>query len=287
MLTDHPILKGTMPKAWHEEVWRANPSGDLDAASHEVVPKAKLVVDETDTVLATVSKRHTLVQNRELVSALEMAADRCNLDVQPIVGQYRRGRSVYEFTVPALDMRPLGDPSKTVPKIRLTNDHTGAGGLKVASGWYRLICSNGLTIGTVSHQKTIRHTGEIDVFGFVEEALTRIQDEFDTQRILAETLSQTPHHFAGLDDDRKDNVRYVEDSDNHTPSLVDQILADTAERYDSYLRNAIRENRREMGDNLWALAQAVAETSTHRMPGANADAWATRQLNRIRPLALV
>jgi len=282
MLTDHPKLKGTMPKAWHEEVWRANPSGDLDAASHEVVPKAKLVVDETDTVLGTVSNRHTIVQNRELVSALEVAADRCNIDVEPLVGRYRRGRATYEFHVPTLDMRPFGDPSKTTPRITLVNDHSGTGGLKVLSGWYRLVCTNGLTIGTVLHQNTVRHTGEIDVLGFVQAAVEKIQDEFEVQGLLARNLWAERHHFVGAEKPREEAVKRVSDPDKYTPTLVDQIIADTSARYDSYLRTAMHENRREIGDNLWALAQAVSQTSTHRMPGANADAWATRQLNRIR-----
>ena len=282
MLTDHSLLSGKMPSAWHEEVWRRNPSQDLDQAEYELVPKSRLVVDETDNVLGTVSNRHTLVQNRDLLSALDVAAEHLGLQVTPLSSSYRRGKGVYEFHLPELDMQPLGDQSKTTPRVTLKNDHTGTGGLRVLSGWYRLICANGMTIGTVSHRNTVRHTGEIDVWGFVRDALTAVRDEFDVQRLLAENLSHARHQFYGVDDDRETNVERVREGQ---PSLVDLIMADTAERYDAYLRKAMRENQHGIGNNLWALTQAVSQTSTHRMPGANADAWATRQLNRIRQFA--
>jgi hypothetical protein len=144
--------------------------------------------------------------------------------------------------------------------------------------------------GKLSHQRTLRHVGEIDVYGFVCEAVAKVRDEFDKHRILAEALAAERHHMSGVNVDRDVNLRRVADSREggplaNTATLVDQIMADTAERYDNYLRTAIRENERDMGSNLWALTQAVSQTSTHRMPGMNADAWATRQLNRIRQFA--
>lgn len=285
MLTEHKKLEGMMPKAWHEDVWRANPSGDLDAASHEIVPKARLVVDETDTVLATVSNRHTLVQNRDFISALDVAASRLGLTVEPIRADYRNGKARYSFQIPELTMQVDRDPSKTSAKLDLRNDHGGTGGLGVESGYWRWRCVNGLIVGSISHAATMRHTGEIDVLGFVSAALEKVADEFAVHELIAQRLPHTPHHFIGVDRPREDVLKRVAEPDVFTPTLVDEILADTAKRYDEYLRQVMLDNRQEMGDNLWALAQAVSQTSTHRMPGQNADAWATRQLNRIRQVA--
>jgi hypothetical protein len=109
---------------------------------------------------------------------------------------------------------------------------------------------------------------------FVTPALLKLQDRFETERIVAEALAQQ-----------------AQDKE-----LVEQIVASAADRYEGDIRRAVRENAREMGSNLWSLSQAVAEISTHRMQlrangetrtgfNAAADTWATANYNRIRQYA--
>ena len=286
MLTDHEMLAGKMPKAWHETLFRAIPDQmeGTAFAGYEEVKKAQAVLDESDTVIGVVSGRHTIVDNREFLSALDMAANVHGLTVEPTAATYRNGRARYSFQIPELTMQVTNDPSKTSAKLDLRNDHGGTGGLGIDAGFWRWRCTNGLIAGKLSHQRTVRHVGEIDVFQFVAEAVAKVRDEFEVHRIMAETLAGESHYMYGVDADRKQNLAAV-NGDKTTPSLVDQIMADTSERYDNYLRTAIRENQLDMGSNLWALTQAVSQTSTHRMPGMNADQWATRQLNRIRTFA--
>ena len=286
MLTDHEMLTGKMPKAWHESLFRKTPD-EMEGtafAGFEEVKKAQAVIDESDTVIGVVSGRHTIVDNREFLSALDIAAGVHGLTVEPTSATYRNGRARYSFQIPELTMQVTGDDSKTSAKLDLRNDHGGTGGLGIDSGYWRWRCTNGMIAGKLSHQRTVRHVGEINVYQFVAEAVAKVKDEFEVHRILAETLAGERHYMYGVDARREQNLAAV-NGDKVNPSLVDQIMADTAERYDNYLRTAIRENQRDMGSNLWALTQAVSQTSTHRMPGMNADQWATRQLNRIRQFA--
>ena len=149
------------------------------------------------------------------------------------------------------------------------------------AGWFRMVCSNGMVIGEVAHQKRRRHVGEIDLYGFVQQAVHGIADRIATERLVLETLTTKalPVTSTAAILDRDGYAKLVKDG---STSPADAILADTADRYHKYLRDAVRESRLEVGDNAYALVNAITQTATHRMPGWTADEWASRQINRIK-----
>lgn len=280
MLTNHKVLEGKLFASWLETSKRENGEST----------RFKFVVDETDDVLAAVTSRYTLVQNRELVSALDMAASERNLDITPTRANYKNGHSMYKFQMPGMEFTAPGDPSVTKAGIILQNDYRGNGGLVIGAGLYRKACTNDLTIGRVAHVDTMRHVGKIDVYAFVSNALDALVSEFEVNRLLAETLANTPYRVATLPGSREAAQKEVKAAldANRVAELVTAILADTADRYHGALRTAIREDARDMGDNLWAVVQSVARVATHDMPAIEAaTTWATRQANRVREFANV
>lgn len=61
-----------------------------------------------------------------------------------------------------------------VPEIILTNSHDGTSAFQISAGLYRLVCSNGLTVGNDQMTVRQRHSGHIDdvlkgVFSVVDE----------------------------------------------------------------------------------------------------------------------
>lgn len=61
-----------------------------------------------------------------------------------------------------------------IPEIVLTNSHDGSSAFQISAGLYRLICSNGLTIGDDQMMVRQRHSGRIDdiiegVFSVIDE----------------------------------------------------------------------------------------------------------------------
>lgn len=61
-----------------------------------------------------------------------------------------------------------------VPEIVLTNSHDGTSAFQISAGLYRLVCSNGLTVGNNQMNVRQRHSGHIDdilegVFSVVDE----------------------------------------------------------------------------------------------------------------------
>jgi hypothetical protein len=299
MLTDHKTFEGTLVSAWDEPTYRRRdclPTHTSDGTRYEA-QRHRFIVDEQDAVLGVVSDRYKLVQNRDLVAALDLAASEVGVNVEPVKVWYSNGRSGYDFRCPDYVLRPRGDTSNTTGLIRLTNDYRGQGGVGFLSGWFRLVCTNGLVVGEIAHRQLYRHTGDIQelVYETMVANVRAFRDNFEVQRVIAETLGNadlppvSPQRWANLGDQTaaRNEVR-----DNPDTDLVNKLLADTAERYHQDLARAIRDNVSSIGRTYWALAQAVAEVATHRLqrrqngaPRArynpSADEWATRQLNRI------
>lgn len=276
-LTDSPKLQGSLVHAWTEPCARKievlDAHGNVTGSDHQD-ERFKFIVDETGTPLATVTDKYTLVTTRDFVSAVDLAAEELDINVTANSGQYANGRSYVKLELPDMELKINGDPSITKGTIDLQNDYRGGGSLKMLAGWFRLVCSNGMVVGEIASRDIKRHTGDIDLMAFVTPALLKVSERFEAERIVAETLAQQ-----------------AQDKE-----LVEQIVASAADRYEGDIRRAVRENSREIGNNLWALSQAVSEISTHRMQlrangeartgfNAAADTWATANYNRIRAFA--
>jgi len=275
MLTKHPKFEGKVVEAWTEPCYRAG--------GEET--RYKLVVDETDTPLGAVTDQYTLIRNADLLSAVEVASDIRGVRLDPLKGAYRSGKSVYHIMMPDYGYRVGADTSDTNPTIILRNDYRGGGGLKIQGGFFRVICTNGLIRGEIAHYSNIRHVGKIDLLHFVETAILKTVEMAEVNRLLAETLAgvRAPE-WSEIDQLTARELVLV------MPGLPEVIQADTADRYHGDLARAVRENTSAIGNNLWAIAQAVAEVATHRMQERHhynmaADEWAARQLQRIEAFA--
>jgi hypothetical protein len=298
-LTDHKMMEGKLVTAWTEPSYRRtdrlNEAGDLPNEVQHDESRFRFVVDELDHIIAGgLTEQYTLVQNREFISALDLAADERGLTLEPRKAVYRNGRGLYEFSVSSHRFQVVGDPSVTDGLIQLGNDYRGQGGLRIQSGWFRMICTNGVIAGVIAHKDTKRHVGEIDVYRFVATGLDRFVERFEVERLLAETLGKegyTPAYDALKIQSQADAKAILEVGDD----LLARILADTPDRYIADVQRAVCENQSAVGETLWGVIQAVSEIATHRMQEtatgdarANysfaADSWGSRQLELVRAL---
>jgi hypothetical protein len=87
-----------------------------------------------------------------------------------------------EFTKHMIRMRHVaGDASTAMAKpeaneIILINSHDGASSYQLLCGLFRYACSNGLVVGTVSHDIRVPHRGNVQ--GEVIEGAFRVLDDF-------------------------------------------------------------------------------------------------------------
>lgn len=68
----------------------------------------------------------------------------------------------------------LPQVGELIPEIVLTNSHDGSSAFQLSAGLYRLVCSNGLTVGANQFSVRQRHSGKVDdviegVFSLVDE----------------------------------------------------------------------------------------------------------------------
>ena len=293
-LTDHKIFEGKLVQAWTEPCYRMTDyPGEFRPTDYNR-ERFNFIVDEQDNALAVVTENYTLVQNRELISALDLAAEDLNLELEPHGARYDNGRGVYQFQVPELELDLKQDPSKSICTIQLHNDYRGSESLKLIIGWFRFACENLQLSSEVApglgEQATRRHVGEIPLYDWIFPRLAAVHDRFLAERLVAQILADTfvPKAYQ-LTRSREAATEAVKAGNAH---IIDRLIADTAERYQLDLLSTIRNNATNIGHNLWAIAQAVSEVATHRMQrtatgaprtryNAGADQWATRQYQRI------
>lgn len=260
MLVNHKALEGKLVHAWTEPTKREVADGGHEATRY------KFIVDESDHVLGTVSDRYKLVLNRELVAALDVAADAAGMRLEPAISPrhggaaYENGRSRYVFTADR-EFRVAGDSSALKPTVILKNSYRGNGGIRIEVGIFRVICTNGMIAGTVAYHNLARHVGGFDTYAFVEQAVAALDAEMEKARIEADRAA----------------AQIITAGDE----LLQRMLADTAQRYAPDLERAVRENTAELGQTEWAYMQAAAETATHRMQERSrfnmaADVWQSR-----------
>lgn len=62
-----------------------------------------------------------------------------------------------------------------VPEIVLLNSHDGTSAYRLISGWFRMVCSNGLIAGDIQNDVKVRHSGKV-VDNVIEGAFRVIDD---------------------------------------------------------------------------------------------------------------
>lgn len=85
----------------------------------------------------------------------------------------------------------------SIAEIILTNSHDGSSGYQLSSGFFRLVCSNGMVVGNAQNDISVRHSG--NVMDNVIEGATRVLDDL---QIGMERISQ----FQGIQLNREEQV---------------------------------------------------------------------------------
>jgi len=288
MLIKHPILDGKLVHAWKEPAYRLIPSTEFRLVDVKEPTKYNFIVDEQENICGAVTEKHKLVLNSELISALDIVTDKLGIELNPIRAVYHKGKSIYTFEMPKLIMQPGNDPSKTTGMIDIKNYYGGNGGIQVSTGFFRLVCTNGLRIGKTWMIKTQRHIGEFNLPDLLEPILLRTIERFEKNKMLAEQLVKvntpyTPNEWLTIANGQNREPEIWREWENP----VSDILENTPPRYRNDLYNTIlRYAGNGIGNNAWSVAQAVAEISTHTMQNRkrfnmNADKWATKQLDTL------
>jgi len=178
----------------------------------------------------------------------------------------------------------------SIPEIVLTNSHDGTSSYQLASGFFRLVCSNGLVTGNITEEVRVRHTGH--VADDVIEGCTRILDDIkiaqgrigeyqsitlapEEQRLFAQSATSL-RWDEGTTPIRPDQLliprRWNDESNDlwTTFNRVQENLikgglrgrATTGRRLSTRAVDSVNENTR-LNKALWALADGLAKLKTN------------------------
>lgn len=240
----------------------------------------KDVVDENGHECGTVTKHYRLVTNGDLVAAMDLASDELGIDIEAGHGRYYNGRAQYTMYL-GDEYRVPGDASGLRPQIVIGNSYGGKASLSGKAGVYRLVCTNGMIAGKVVRADYQRHIGEFDLLPFVCNLMSAVIQRAEEHKQIAIVAANTEFNTKvnevldeAIKAERERNRKFIQDLAENTPK-----------KYHRQLRGAILENRRELGNTVWAISQAIAEVATHDMQGWSADTWQHKQTDRLFALA--
>jgi hypothetical protein len=132
------------------------------------------------------SSRYTYIPTIDVVQALRGEG------FEPFfVAQSRaRDESRREFTRHMLRLRRADMVARQVgdeiPEVVLVNSHDGTSSYQMLAGLFRLVCTNGLTVGTNFDEIRVHHSG--DVVGRVIEGAYTVVEEFGRVRESADAM---------------------------------------------------------------------------------------------------
>jgi hypothetical protein len=133
----------------------------------------------------------------------------------------KRGYAKHLIRFRNIDILP--QVGELIPEIVLTNSHDGSSAFQLSAGLYRLVCSNGLTVGADQFSVRQRHSGKVDdviegVFSLVDEfpAIADTAREWQGTRLTPE--QQLALATAALP------LRWTADEDGKYPVEASQLL---------------------------------------------------------------
>jgi hypothetical protein len=138
-----------------------------------------------------------------------------------------------------------------IPEIVLFNSFNGEGSLGIAVGLYRLVCSNGLTVGQDLFSEKVRHVRGPNMNGFLEDFESKIVWAI---KYIKEKLEPQVQQM------KNTKLSYTQ-----MANIVEGLTLTPAAR-DNVVVNLQTSRRRavESEDNLWNIYNIVNETLRRR-----------------------
>ena len=140
--------------------------------------------------VAGVRKSYALVQHRSVLDAVVKALDAAGidpLDVEAELAATTCGeRIALSLKLPERYSFDPGDGHEMALRFECLNSVDGSSRLRALVGWYRLVCCNGLIVGTTHADIRRRHSGVVDLREIASALTSGIAAAEDEKRRLAD-----------------------------------------------------------------------------------------------------
>mgnify|MGYP003139681526 CR=1 FL=1 len=114
-----------------------------------------IIREDTNDIISCMTDEYKLVDNRTLFDTAKKV-------INPLGGKlveartFKNKRTMYKWRFK--DVIKLGDQEEHKPEIIINNSYDGSCEIQVLAGAFRLVCSNGMVIGTIIDRSSNRHS---------------------------------------------------------------------------------------------------------------------------------
>jgi len=243
---------------------------DMEEAQVADADKFRAVVrEDTNEVLAVHGKGYKLARNEDIFPQFEDGLRMSNLDLTDMYTKVElndNGASVvktYHFPAHSVE---INNYDAVDMQLRVRNSYDGRWAFSTILGGFRLLCSNGMTIGDTFMSTYGRHTKGLDVSESIKKVDNAAEIYLNHQEVWK--------HWAN---------RAV------TEGQVMTLLRDEMkfpEAYVSMITGLFMKEAQGMGPTIWALFNALTFWSTHgkAQKGAQSSVIQDNREKRIRTI---
>lgn len=208
-----------------------------------------VVRKDTDTVLAVHGQRYSLIENTDVYDRVDAAIresealDTNGMQVVDSVA-YEGGRSIRSYIFPEHKIS-IGRGRRDVTNLRLNviNSYDGSTNLRINMGGYRIVCANGMVVGSDVSNYVARHTS-----GFrVDEVKHRVAASVENFVTMGEQWRKWSKEPC---------------SDEKAIALISEFARGSI-AMNTKLFDIWQNESKTLGKTMWAFFNALTYWSTH------------------------
>lgn len=224
-----PVTEMPVPHPFHgDEGWENQPTG------------YKFILNEdSGEIISCLSDDYKLVSNKRLIDAVKPSVERLGGKLVEVNMFGGLARTSYKFRFNN-NIGVLGD--KLFPEIIIKNSYDGTVGIHIIAGVFRLICTNGLIVGTIVDESNNKH-------------LVRNKNIELLEKNMDETIDKMNSLMGGI----VGNLMSV------SPVKSEHIIKLISIFPDMIAPFVVEKMRRDKPNNYWDLLNIGTWVATHKM----------------------
>ena len=198
-----------------------------------------IVREDTNEVLSCMTNKYQLVSNNEVFNSTSAVLKDVGAELSNAEIFGNGARTMWEWKLPNIKIE-VRENDFVNPQIIIKNSYDGSTEVSAIAGAYRLICTNGMIIGTTIGKSGIRHNIWTDMdnfYGIVQEMIHMAEQVFSTDFPI---LIDTPV------------------KQNHIADLIEMLPMQTMDGLIGYMKS-------HPIKNYWDLLNAGTWITTHQM----------------------
>lgn len=233
-----PVIEQPCPHPYYKhEGWETQPTG-----------YKYIMREDTGEIISCKTDEYMLVPNKRIIDSVTPTIE--ELDGQLVdVLMFGGSRTTYRYRFP----QEVGIEDDTVnPEILIKNSYDGSVGVHIMAGAWRLVCSNGMVIGTIIKEINSRHLIHNKNIEILEENIDL------TLRLLIDLMDKA--------------INSLMSASPINPKHIAKVIEMFPKRMGDYLvQEMVKSNPR----NYWDLINVATYVCTHIM---NREAESTHKL---------